>query len=125
RPDTTLLWQRMTGEQDQAEARPASVAFGRGGFSAGFRHADGSRDGDTVLSPGVIEAVPGEPIAVGSTVQARFGFDAGIDQNVPATTAVYVEGCITQATEPSWQLGALLVLDVQATQPGEGAIRLR
>ena len=123
-PDTTLLWQRMSGEQGNGLFRPASVAFAQGGFSAGFRHNDGSPDDDTVVSPGVAKFSNIE-LFVGDSGFVTIEFDAYLDATVPSKALTRVTGCIQPAGEASYEFGRgmfHLIVPVTATEVGEGGV---
>ncbi|MBT5774886.1 MAG: hypothetical protein HOH95_10985, partial [Dehalococcoidia bacterium] len=123
-PDTTLLWQRMSGQQGNGAFRPASIAFGQGGFSGGFRHNDGSPEDDTVVSPGVL-AFSNIEIPVGQSAFVTIKFDAYLDATVPSKALTRITGCIQPAGEASYefQRGEFgLIVPVTATTIGTGGV---
>ena len=114
----------MSGRQGNGAFRPASVAFGQGGFSGGFRHTDGSPDNDTVVSPGV-KSFAGLELFVGQEGHVTIQFDAFLDATVPSKALTRVTGCIQPAAEASYVFDRsqfALVVPVVATDVGEGGV---
>lgn len=127
-PDTTLLWQRMTGVQGAGHFRPASVAFAQGGFSAGFGYVDGSVNEDTVLSPGIVE-FRARDLRVGEEAFVVITFDAILNRSVPANSLLRIVGCAPPTADASYTLtgniGAPafgITVPVKAKEPGTTSV---
>lgn len=105
RTDAQRLWNRMHGEQDTGHNRAARVAYGAGGFSAGFKYKKKNEsDLDTVLSPAVKSHVPEKDatIVVPTTVAAQVVFDTEMDTSVDPKKVIRVKGCKAKSKDPSW-----------------------
>ncbi len=127
-PDTKLLWERLSGIQDEAKSRPASTAFSKGGFSAGFRHDDGSPNEDTVVSPGVVEFVA-PTLDFGEEGIVVITFDAILDRTVPANSLVRLAGCAQPTADATYSLVGNfgepafgITIPVKANEAGETTV---
>ncbi|MGE3961907.1 MAG: hypothetical protein AB7F65_09530 [Dehalococcoidia bacterium] len=123
-PDTNRLWKRLTGEDGRGSLREASTAFGAGGFSAGFRHQDGSPGAGTVLSPAVTGTMPELPLIVGDQSFVLVRFDADMDTSVQPTLVLDVEGCASRIGDGQWPFANTITVPVQANEPGTATVRV-
>ena len=90
-----------------------------------FSFRDGSPDGDTVLSPSVVQAAPLEPVFVGQDTVINVGFDALMDTAVNANLALEVEGCAQRTGDATWQFGSLITMPARATSAGTAKVTVR
>jgi len=94
KPDSMLLWGRMSGTKDKGEHRPADAAYQAGQFSDHFKFQHKKGEARTVLAPGVVktEPVPDENVAVGSTAAGVITFDATMDMTKDASKVITAAG---------------------------------
>lgn len=126
--DGMLLWGRMHGSVDAGASRPASVAFGGGGFSADFSYAHESGKLDTVLTPAVRAFSPaaGSSFPVGGPYVGFVEFDTAMNTQIePREVVVTEDQCFDiNKGESEWVNSRRLRFEFDVERTGNGSFKV-
>jgi hypothetical protein len=127
--DGALAWGRMHGAVDSGMRRPASAAFGGGGFSAGFAYLHEAGKIDTVLSPAVRAFSPaaGSSFSVGGPYAGFVEFDTAMNTQIePRDVVLSDDGCMAiNKGESEWVSPRRLTFQFNVERAGSGRFTVR